>query len=125
MLFEERKNQLLQTNSQVENLAYLTRFLVIYCLQQRQFFLLFFFGFFCMSFFFLSSFCFSLCVCVFAITFLKTKGIYSYTHSNMWAGKIEKHFFSWPISRNKTTFFFTLPAFSQNYNYPCAKKTEC
>ena len=78
-----------------------------------------------MSLFFVSSFCFFVCVCVFAITFLETKGIYFCTHSNMWAGKLEKHFFRGQFPETRLPFFFTLPAFSQNYNHPCAEKTEC
>ena len=88
------------------------------------FFLLFFFGFFCMPLFFVSLFCFFVCVCVFAITFLETKGIYSDAHSNMWAGKLEKYFFV-AIFQKQDYLFFILPAFSQNFTHPCAEKTEC
>ena len=43
----------------------------------------------------------------------------------MWAGKLEKHFFRGQFPETRLPFFFTLPAFSQNYNHPCAEKTEC
>ena len=98
MLFEERKSQFLQTNSQVENHfnSEFWRISLDFWLDSiysnNIFFLLFFFDFFCMSLFFVSFFCFYVYVSGLVITFLETKGIYSDTHSNMWAGKLEKHF---------------------------------
>ena len=94
----KRKSQFLQTNSQVES-PFNSEFWRISIdfssdtfYSNNTFFLFFFFGFFCISLFFVSFFCFFVCVCVFVIAFLKTKDIYSDTHSNMWAGKWEKHF---------------------------------
>ena len=87
-------------------------------------FLLFFFGFFCMSLFSVRFFGFFVCVCVFVKTFLETKGIYSDIHSNMWAGKLEKKI-SLASSQKQDCLFFILPAFTKNYNYLFAEKTEC
>ena len=77
-----------------------------------------------MSLFFVRFFGFFVCVYVFVETFLETKGIYSDTHSNMWAGKLEKHF-SLASFQKQDYLFFILPALTQSYNYPLAEKTEC
>ena len=97
-MFEERKSRFLQINPQVENRfnREFWRISLDFSLDNvysnKIFFLLFFFFLFCMSLFFVSFFCFFVCVYVFVINFLEKKSIYSDTHSNMWAGKLEKHF---------------------------------
>ena len=73
-------------------MTYLIRFSLDTVDSNNIAFLLFFFGFFCMSLFFVRFFGFFVSVCVFVKTFLETKGIYADTHLNMWAGKLEKHF---------------------------------
>ena len=113
LLFEERKSQFLQTNSQVENQfnSEFWRISLDFSLDtvysNNIFFLLFFFGFFCMSLFFVSFFCLFVCVCVFAITFLEKKGIHSDTHSNMWAGKLEKYFCVANFQKQDYLFFLS------------------
>ena len=98
LLFEERKSKFRQTSSPVENCfnsefwRISSDFSLDTVYSNNIFLLLFCFGFFCMSLFFVSLFCFFVCVCVFVITFLETKGIYFDRHLNMWAGKLEKHF---------------------------------
>ena len=130
MSFEERKSQFLQINSKVENhfnseFRHISLDLSLDTVYSNNiFFLLFFFGFFCMSLFFVSFFCLFACVCVFLTTFLETKGIYSDTYSNVWAGKLEKHFCLANFQKQDYLFLILL-AFSQNYNLPCAQKTEC
>ena len=75
---------------------------------------------FCMSLFFFSFFCFFVCVCLFVIYFLEIKSIYSDTHSNMWAGKVENH--SCRANLQKQDYLcLTLPAFTQNYKHPYAE----
>ena len=130
LLFEERKSQFPQTNSQVENRfnsefwRISLDFLLDTVYSNNIFFFLFSFGFFCMSLFFVSFFRLFVCVCVFAIIFLETKGIHSDTHSNIWAGKLEKYFCVANFQK-QDYLFFIFPAFSQNYNHPCAERTEC
>ena len=68
----------------------------------------FFFGLFCMSLFFVSLFWFFVCVCVFVISFLETKGIHCDTQSNMLAGKLEKHFCLTNFQKQDYLFFFNL-----------------
>ena len=128
LLFEEKKSRFLQTNSQVEN-CFNSEFWRIVrfstdTVHNNIFFLLFFFGLFCMSLFFVIFFCFFVCVCVFVISFLETKGIYCDTQSNMWAGELEKHFCLTNFHK-QDYLFLTLSACSQNINHLYAEKREC
>ena len=127
---ERKKSQFLRTNSLVENHLNSKFCRISLDFLQIPFtttkFLFSFPTLVSIVFLFSSLVSYAFCFCVFVCDFLfrNKKCMFWYKFEYV-GGKLKKKFSSGQFLEKELHFFFTLPAFSQNYNHPYAEKTEC